>query len=85
MGRKFASNDFRTVDLNLAAVLVSLDIPLTALERSGNTSKVEFIFSDSKSLPNVISAYWSNKLRLEPRKLLMNLKFLKNQIYSSRI
>lgn len=73
---------FTTYDLNLSAVLVSLDIPLLEARKTNN-AKFLFCFEHTKQLDLVVNQYWKQELELNPQKLFNSLKSIKNRMYSN--
>ena len=73
---------FSTFDLNLAVILITLNFPVESLDKQ-NRNKVEFYFKRGSRLDEIIQAYWSKNLKLEPQTLFANQKALKNRLYSS--
>ena len=73
---------FRTLDLNLSAVLVSLDAKIEKIEKN-QKGKSLFYFKQSKELNSIIEKYWKQELKVNPQTLFNSLKFIKNRIYSS--
>lgn len=71
-----------TFDLGISACLISSGIQVIHLNRD-NPSKVLFVFKKNKKLKEVIEAYYSDGLKINPRLLFDSLKLLKNRIHSS--
>ncbi|EKE06449.1 MAG: hypothetical protein ACD_19C00012G0003 [uncultured bacterium] len=73
------SNKYQTTDLCLATT-ISLWYSPTDFFKRGN--KVIFVFSETKEVTNLISLYWQNKIKVEPKQFFSQLKNLKTRIYS---
>lgn len=75
-----AENDFyKTSDLALAAV-ISLSIPLEAIDRAGG-QKAQFIFCRTNDLDEIISQYWRGEIRVEPRQFFNAIRDIKTRLY----
>jgi len=84
MSNKLSINDFfETTDLGLACVLVSLGFPVDCLDRS-DPSRTKFLFQRDKNLDKAAQAFWAKTLKIEPQRILANLKMLKNRLYNER-
>ena len=75
-------NLFQTFDLGLAGTLITIGFHLRSLDKS-NPRKVQFGFNDSDNIKRATEAYWSGKIKVNPRLYFDNLKLLKNRIYSN--
>lgn len=64
----------------LAAALMSLDQQMIKIERSGGPRAI-FVFLHSDSLEGTIQRYKEGKLRLEPQKLLVQMRLIKTRLY----
>ena len=74
-------NFFVTSDLNISAVLVALNFPLTHLERQPG-GRASFFFRSSPAVKKAIQDFWEQRLTLHPQKIFDSLKFLKNRLHS---
>jgi len=72
---------YSTFDLNLASVLLTSGCTLIELDRA-NIKKVKFTFKHQKSIEQIASDFWDDKITLPARTLLNNQKTLKNRIFS---
>jgi len=72
---------FSTSDFNLANCLVSLGFSVYKIDKS-NPEKCQFIFERNSGLDNTINKFWANQLRINPKILFDNQRFLKSRIYS---
>jgi hypothetical protein len=79
---KINSKQFQTYDLGLAAALITVGFDLQGLTKA-NPKRVSFNFIDSDRVYNFSNAYWSGKVKVNPRLYFDNIKLLKNRIYSS--
>lgn len=70
---------FQTYDLGLAAALITVGFHLQGLNKS-NPKRVSFNFLDSDRVYNFSNAYWSGKVKTNPRQYFDNIKMLKNKI-----
>lgn len=72
-------NKFQTTDLCLATIISLWHSP-SDFFKQGN--KVVFVFSENKEVTNLISLYWQNQIKVEPKQFFSQLKNLKTRIYS---
>lgn len=75
-------NHFRTYDLALAASLEALGFTVSGLEKTSYSNKTSFIFDRTIELDEAIQAYWSDKLRVNPKAYFDVLKHIKTRLYS---
>lgn len=75
-------NYFFTSDLGCTASLVSAGFELVSLDKQ-NPQKVLFIFKRKDGINKAVDNYFSDKLMVNARSLIDNIKNLKNRIYSS--
>jgi hypothetical protein len=77
---------FNTYDLGLSSALVSLGYEIVAIDKT-NPRKAQFVFKkQDASLGEIdedIKRYWDGKLSIDARRLIDNMKMLKNRLYSS--
>jgi hypothetical protein len=75
-------NYFYTHDMGCSASLVSVGFELISLNRQ-NPQKVLFIFKRKIGIDEAVNNYFEDKLSVNARTLIDNIKNLKNRIYSS--
>lgn len=75
-------NQFRTYDLALASALVSRGFSLAGIERTSHGGRSSFIFDRNEELDQVIQAYWSDRLQVNPKAYFDVLKHIKTRLYS---
>lgn len=73
--------EYQTKDLYLSVVLKSYNIPIIRIDNNGRHGI--FIFKNGADIEKIISDYFNNNLRLDPRILFENFKALKSQAYSA--
>lgn len=73
------SAEFETQDIYLATTLCLW----FSLERMNNDNpkKIIFIFLKSDEIENVVDQYWKGNIAVDPQKLFMQYKILKNRMY----
>ncbi len=71
---------YKTKDLAEASALLSLDNPLTQIERQGNTCW--FIFEDKEKCDALSNQYFFGKLMVNARDFYESMSRLKNRIFS---
>ena len=69
-------------DMPLAITLITLGFHLETIDRSDRV-RYQFCFKRESKMNNLVQAYWSGELRLEPKLLFMNHKLLKSRLHSS--
>lgn len=70
---------FKTSDMWMAAALMASGEDMVGVERG--QPRAMFVFSDSLSIDETSESYRAGKLRIEPRKLLVQVKLLKSSLY----
>jgi len=73
-----------TYDLGVSASLITLGFALVEVDKT-NPRKAQFIFQRADHIEDAVRDYWSDRLQLNPRTLLDNLKLLKNRLYSDEL
>ncbi len=71
---------FRTSDLSLVAVLQLQDYRIEMMDRS-NPQKIVFIIKQDDVLNELIQAFWSRSLKVEPLAYFESIKSIKARIY----
>lgn len=74
------SAEFETQDIYLATALC-LWFPLERMN-SDNRKKIIFIFQKNGELDNAVDQYWKGNIAVDPQKLFMQYKILKNRMYA---
>ena len=74
---------YTTNDLALSSALLSMQFILCDMDFS-DPKKTYFVFVEDQELREAIQAYWSGKLRVEPRLYFNTLKDLKSRIYNQK-
>ena len=72
---------FITSDFPLSSSLIVLGYQLEKTERN-NSGRVTFHFKRDERLDQIIQAYWTSKLVLDPKTFYQALKFLKCKIHN---
>jgi len=72
-------NKYQTTDLCLATTISLWYSPIN-LFKQGN--KVIFVFLETKEVTRLISLYWQDQIKVEPKQFFSQLKNLKTRIYS---
>lgn len=80
--KQYEDNNFRTYDLALASALVSYGFSISGIEKTQYGGKSSFIFDKNKELDQVIQAYWSDQLQVNPKAYFDVLKHIKTRLYS---
>jgi len=75
-------NYFFTYDLGCTASLISSGYELLSLNKQ-NPKKVLFIFKRKNGIDEAVNNYFGDKLKVNARTLIDNIKMIKNRIYSS--
>lgn len=70
---------WKTRDIYLAATLITLNYPIKRITTSDG--KAYFWFEKSDQISVAKKLFWEERHRVEPRRLLNNLKGLKGRIY----
>ena len=73
---------FKTHDLALVAALVEYGESPLKLDKS-NPRRVVFVFENGEELQVIVSDYWLDRLKVNPKTYFDSLKHLKTRIYSS--
>jgi hypothetical protein len=77
---------FNTFDLGLSSALVSLGYEIVAIDKT-NPRKAQFVFQKQNpalgEIDEDIKRYWDGRLVVDARRLIDNMKMLKNRLYSS--
>ena len=81
--KHYDSATYRTQDLALAAALVVCGFELSQLEQI-DYRKMLFVFKPHEKLTAAVDAYWSDKLRVSPKRYFDALKHLKTRIYAGQ-
>jgi hypothetical protein len=71
---------FKSSDLSLIAALQLYGYQVVAMDRS-NSEKVVFVIERDEKLSELIQAFWSRSLRVEPLAYFESLKNIKARIY----
>ena len=71
---------YRTADLALAAV-ISLSVPIEALDRQGGRGKAHFLFRRNEQLDLLVERFWRGELRVEPQAYFAALRNIKARLY----
>lgn len=72
---------FKTYDIFLSSVLLTLNYELLELDKS-NPRKVCFLFKKEKDIEQIAQDYFNDKIKVSALALFNNQKNLKNRIYS---
>ena len=75
---------FISGDINLAASLAAMNIPLAGIDRE-DPERCKFVFDDNPEVRRTVQAYWCKQLAIEPQALLSSLKALKSRLYGERV
>lgn len=80
MGILRKEDPYETPDINVAAVLCTLGVPLLDVNRT-DPNRATFVFPDSQELRRALRTFWRKELRLDPQDVLAQLKFVKSRLY----
>jgi len=71
-------------DIYLAATLLTIGFPIERVDYQIEGERQQavgyFSFEESEKLRDAIKDYWSEKLEVEPRKFISNMRGLKSQV-----
>jgi len=73
---------FCTFDLGICASLLSSGFELHSLSKD-NPKKILFIFKNKKAIEDAVNKFFADKLMVNARSLVNNIKALKCRIYSN--
>lgn len=76
-------NKFFTSEFYLAITLLSLGEQLVEIKRDSNSKRSVFVFKTSSGLGKNVEGFRNGKLRVEPRKLFLELRSLKSRLYNN--
>jgi len=71
---------FNSSHLSLVATLQLYGYPIEALDRE-NPNKIQFVIKRDGNLDEIIQAFWSRSLVVEPLAYFESLKNIKSRIY----
>lgn len=74
-------NKYSTKDIYLASILKLAGIQLLKVERSGNRGI--FVFPASNRIDEIITKYFNNDLKVDPKTLFETWKSLKSMVFSA--
>ncbi len=75
------TNEFSTKDIYLATVIKQASIPIVRVE--GNGRHGIFVFKACPEIEKIISQYFNDQIKVNPRQLFENWKSLKSMAYSA--
>ena len=73
---------FKSSDLSLIATLQVFGYQIEKIERN-NSEKVIFAIKQDDKLSELVQAFWSRNLSVEPLQYFESLKVVKSRIYQS--
>ncbi len=74
-------NDYyKTTDIALATALHCYGLKLDAIDKT-NPSRASFVFERNKGLDELIQAFWSHSLKVDPLTFFNELKQVKTRLY----
>lgn len=82
MNQDYNNDTFQTYDLALASALVSKGFSISGIEKTQYGGRAAFVFDRSNKLDEVIQAYWSDQLKVNPKAYFDVLKHIKTRLYS---
>lgn len=71
---------FKSSDLSLIAMLQVFGYQIEKIERN-NSEKVIFAIQQDDKLSELVQAFWSRSLKVEPLQYFESLKVVKSRIY----
>ncbi len=75
------NNFFKSSDLSLISTLQLYGYHIEAMDRS-SSEKIVFVIKRDEELDNLIQAFWSRSLRVEPLAYFESIKNIKSRIYN---
>ena len=80
----YGMSKYSTTDINIAAILATVGFEFQGLDVQDRSSK-RFLFEpEDHRISETIDSYYCGKLRLDPLKLLSQLRNFKNMIHQQR-
>ena len=76
-------NRFFTSEFYLAITLLSLEEQLVEIKKDSNSKRSVFVFKASSSLGKNVEDFRNGELRVEPRRLFLELRSLKSRLYNN--
>lgn len=73
--------EFKSKDIYLSSVLKAFNIPIIRVENNGRHGI--FVFRHSRELENLITQFFNDELKINPRTLFESWKTLKSMAFSS--
>jgi len=80
MSETLESEYFQSSDLSLIAAIQLYGYQVEKMDRS-NSEKIIFIVRRDAELDNILNAFWSRSLKVEPLGYFESLKAIKSRIY----
>lgn len=71
---------YKTSDLSLTAVIQLYGFEIKEIDRS-NPRRIIFVMDKNKELDDLIQAFWSRNLKVEPLAYFESIKLIKARIY----
>ncbi|MBI5138992.1 hypothetical protein HZA26_00020 [Candidatus Nomurabacteria bacterium] len=81
MNAKQSPSEFSTKDIYLSSVLKAFNVPIIKVLNSGRHGV--FVFKYSRELENLISQFFNDELKVNPRTLFESWKTLKSTAFST--
>lgn len=81
MNAKQSPSEFSTKDIYLSSVLKAFNVPIIKVLNSGRHGV--FVFKYSRELENLISQFFNDELKVNPRTLFESWKTLKSMAFST--
>ena len=76
-------NRFFTSEFYLTITLLSLGEQLVEINKNGNSGRATFVFKTSGTLDKNVRGFRNGELRIEPRRLFLELRSLKSQLHNN--
>jgi len=77
---KKINEDYKTTDLSLVAVVQLYGFNIEEIDRS-DPRRIIFVIDRSDELDNLVQAFWSRSLRVDPLAYFESIKVVKSRIY----
>jgi len=72
---------FRCQDMALASACQLFGFPIVAIDRQAGNKSAVFIIERKEGLDNLIEAFWTRELRVDPLSYWEHCRSVKNRLY----
>ena len=76
MEKKF----IKTSDIDLASTLYTIGFPIVGIHPTGAGEQMDFYLEENEEIREAIADYWSAKLKVEPRNLILNRREILSRV-----